>query len=157
MAEIKVTDRRMFAPDGTLREEYLRELEEAEAEAAKDGGDATAEPTPVAAEPPAAPVATPEPAPVPEAGVDALPEAPENPPPGLLDLAEFLAGWALASMGDVPRPDGQLGRDLDAARYYIDLLGALHRQWSGRLGPQESRVLESYLDQLRLRFVAHRG
>jgi len=60
-------------------------------------------------------------------------------------------------MGDVPRPDGQLGRDLDAARYYIDLLGALHRQWSGRLGPQESRVLESYLDQLRLRFVAHRG
>jgi len=27
MAEIKVTDRRMFAPDGTLREEYLRELE----------------------------------------------------------------------------------------------------------------------------------
>lgn len=151
MAEIKVTDRRMFAPDGTLREEYLRELDAAEAATPKQRPETAPEPPSVAAK-------APEPAEaVAESAGEALPTAPSNPPPGLLDLAEFLAGWALASMGDVPRPDGQLGRDLDAARYYIDLLGALHRQWASRLAPQESRVLESYLDQLRLRYVAHRG
>lgn len=159
MAEIKVTDRRMFAPDGTLREEVRRELEEASS-ATKDEPAPVAEPAPEPEPTPVAPDPDPKlvaPASAAGAGGPALPKAPDTAPPGLLDLAEFLAGWALASMGDVPRPDGQLGRDLDAARWYIDLLGALHSQWSGKLGPQDARVLESYLDQLRLRFVAHRG
>jgi len=60
-------------------------------------------------------------------------------------------------MGEVPLPDGRLARDLDAARFYIDLLGAFHQRWGAALGPQEARFLESYLDQLRLRYVAHRG
>ena len=46
---------------------------------------------------------------------------------------------------------------LDAARFYIDLLGSFHARWGEKLGPQESRFVESYLDQLRLRFVSHTG
>lgn len=157
MAEIKVTDRRMFTPDGRLRDEYEREL-------------STPSPEPEEApSPPSAP--PPEPAPLPRAGTlsgliapresgeadaGAAVELPEEPPPGLLEHVEFLAGWALACMGEVPLPDGRLARDLDAARYYIDLIGSFHARWSKRLGPQELRLLESYLDQLRLRFVAHR-
>lgn len=157
MAEIKVTDRRMFTPDGRLREEYEREL-------------STRSPEPEAAPSPAS-APPPEPAPPPRAAtlseivaareggraeVGAAVELPEEPPPGLLEHVEFLAGWALACMGEVPLPDGRLARDLDAARYYIDLIGSFHARWSKQLGPQELRFLESYLDQLRLRFVAHR-
>ncbi|HLF57145.1 MAG TPA: DUF1844 domain-containing protein [Thermoanaerobaculia bacterium] len=152
MSEIKVTDRRMFTPDGRLREEFEREL---------------AEPTP---EPEAPPEPIPEPTPSPEAPPLAAPSppevaagsglpasAPESPPPGMLELVEFLAGWALACLGEMPMPDGRLARDLDAARFYIDLIGALHERWGSRLGPEEIRFLESYLDQLRLRYVARRG
>lgn len=148
MSEIKVSDRRMFTPDGRLREEYEREMAEA----------ALAPPAPEPEPPPAVeppPVEPPSAAPAAEAiaGV----ELPLKPPPGLLEHVEFLASYALAAMGEVPMPDGRLARDLDAARFYIDLIGAFHRQWGAALGPQEARFLESYLDQLRLRFVAHRG
>jgi hypothetical protein len=150
VAEIKVTDKRMFTPDGRLREEYERQLAAAPPEP---------EPSPAAAEP-AAVAAAPElePAPVPAATPAMnLPPAPEKAPPGLLELVEFLSGWALACMGDVPLPDGRLARDLDGARFYVDLLGALHERFGKRLGPQELHFVESYLDQLRLRYVSRRG
>src|SRR5690606_41137774 len=98
VAEIKVTDKRMFTPDGRLREEFEQELASAPA----------AEPPPVAPAPEpveAAPPPAPEPATAPAV---ALPPSPEKPPAGLLELVEFLSGWALACMGDVPLPDGRL-------------------------------------------------
>jgi hypothetical protein len=151
VAEIKVTDKRMFTPDGRLREEFERELAAAPA---VEPLAAAAEPAPSVAEPAPAPAAEPEPAPAPPL---TLPPAPENAPPGLLELVEFLSGWALACMGDVPLPDGRLARDLDGARFYIDLLGALHERFGKRLGAQELHFVESYLDQLRLRYVSRRG
>jgi len=151
VAEIKVTDKRMFTPDGRLREEFERELAAAPA---VEPLAAAAEPAPSVAEPAPAPAAEPEPAPAPPL---TLPPAPENAPPGLLELVEFLSGWALACMGDVPLPDGRLARDLDGARFYIDLLGALHERFGQRLGAQELHFVESYLDQLRLRYVSRRG
>jgi hypothetical protein len=147
VSEIKVTDKRMFTPDGRLREEYERQLAEAPPEP---------EPTPAEEAEPAAVAPPPEPAPVTAPALD-LPPAPEKAPPGLLELVEFLSGWALACMGDVPLPDGRLARDLDGARFYIDLLGALHEKFGKRLGPQELHFVESYLDQLRLRYVSRRG
>lgn len=149
MGEIKVTDKRMFTPDGRLKEEFERELAETPDE---PGPSAAAEP-----EPEPAPVETPtEPPPAATAPLT-LPPAPEQAPPGLLELIEFLSGWALACMGDVPLPDGRLARDLDGARFYIDLMGALHERFGKRLGPQELHFVESYLDQLRLRYVSRRG
>jgi len=161
VSEIKVSDRRMFTPDGRLREEIERELVEA---AARPAPEPEPEPEPqreAAPEPPARP-------PGPGTSIlDAKGEAPatatlsiplpEKPPPGLLEMVEFLAQLAVVAMGEVPLPDGRLARDLDAARFYIDLLGAFHARWGGKLGPQESRFVESYLDQLRLRFVSHTG
>ncbi len=159
MPDIKVTDRRMFTPDGQLREEYERELAEVTAtpeEAPRDDHAAVQE-----IEAPPEPDPEPEPDPAPSAAAAAatgLPaSAPEEPPPGLLELVEFLAGYALATMGEVPLPDGRLARDLDAARFYIDLIGALHQRYASRLGAQEQRLIESALDQLRLRYVSRRG
>jgi len=158
MAEIKVTDRRMFAPDGTLREEFEREFAEAARAPQPEPASAAVVEPPRAPEPPPEPARPPAPlSGAPPGAADWFASAPENPPPGLLELAEFLAGWALASMGDVPLPDGRLVRDLDAAKFYIDLLGKLYERWASRLAPQEARFLEGYLDQLRLRYVSRRG
>jgi len=157
VAEIKVSDRRMFTSDGHLREEVERELAEA-AEHPEPEPAPAAEPEP----PPPPPTVTP-PSSIAGPTDDASPAAtlslplPEKPPPGLLELVEFLAQLAVVAMGEVPLPDGRLARDLAAARFYIDLLGSFHARWGGKLGPQESRFVESYLDQLRLRFVSHSG
>ena len=141
----------MFTPDGRLREEYERELAEA----------SSAEPAEEAPPPEPEPAA-----PAPTVEVTAAPAAapaapavtwPEAPPAGLLELVDFLAQLSLVCLGEAPMPDGRLARDLDAARFYIDLIGEFHERWGKRLGPQESRFLESYLDQLRLRYVARRG
>jgi hypothetical protein len=152
VSEIKVSDRRMFTPDGRLREEYEREL----AQAASEPEPAPQpEPQSEVAPPPAAPA---EPAPaVAPAGALAGLELPAKPPPGLLEHVEFLAQLALVAMGEMPLPDGRLARDLDGARFYVDLIGLFHQRYGASLGPQEARFLESYLDQLRLRYVAHRG
>ncbi|HEX9798991.1 MAG TPA: DUF1844 domain-containing protein [Thermoanaerobaculia bacterium] len=159
MSEIKVSDRRMFTPDGKLREEFEREFAEA---AARPEPAPENEPEPVREPEPAAPE---RPAPAPPAAELSAPEGgelaaialPTEPPPGLLEHVEFLASFALVAMGEMPLPDGRLVRDLDAARFYIDLLAAFHAKWSVALGPQEARFVESYLDQLRLRYVSHRG
>lgn len=153
MAEIKVTDKRMFTPDGRLREEFEQELAAAPA---VEEPPAAAAPSVAAPSPSPAPEAAPAPEPT-TAPALTLPPAPEKAPPGLLELIEFLSGWALACMGDVPLPDGRLARDLDGARFYIDLLGALHERFGNRLGAQELHFVESYLDQLRLRYVSRRG
>jgi hypothetical protein len=147
VSEIKVSDRRMFTPDGRLREEYERELARTAAEP---------EPEPEPEPPPPAAPAESAPAPSPETSLAGV-ELPAQPPPGLLEHVEFLASYALVAMGEMPLPDGRLARDLDAARFYIDLIGAFHQRYGASLGPQEARFLESYLDQLRLRYVAHRG
>jgi len=151
VSEIKVSDRRMFTPDGQLRAEYERELAEA---AAHPEPEPPPSPQPVPLAP--SPSPSPPPAAVPADAVGGV-ELPAKPPPGLLEHVEFLASYALVALGEMPLPDGRLARDLDAARFYIDLIGAFHRRWSAALGPQEARFLESYLDQLRLRYVAHRG
>lgn len=162
MGEIRVTDKRMFTPDGRLREEFERELaapsaaEEPSAESTAPTS--TPEPSSSAAAPP-----VPEPAPAAApatadaASVPTLPPGLDHPPPGLLELVEFLAGWSVACMGEMPLPDGRLVRDLDAARFYIDLLGALRDRFGRGLSPQELHFVESYLDQLRLRYVSRTG
>ena len=154
MGDLKVTDRRMFTPDGRLREPYERELAEASAESAAE---TTAAPAATEA-PPAAAEAAPSVEPAVRApGPPGLPALPTDPPPGFLELVDFLAQLALVSMGDAPDADGRLVRDLAAARFYIDLIGAFHERYALRLSTQELQFLETNLDQLRLRFVARSG
>ncbi len=159
MGDMKVTDRRMFTPDGRLREPFEREF----AEAASASAEAESAAAPLAPDPPPEPRVEPPPAPAAPAADGAaataggVPPLPAEPPPGMLELVDMLAQLALASMGEVPFADGRLTRDLDAARFYIDMIGAFHQRYALRLSAQELHFLESYLDQLRLRFVARRG
>jgi hypothetical protein len=150
--EIKVTDKRMFTPDGKLREEY-RFLDEK----------STAEPEPAApaVPPPAAEARRPEPTPQwePQRPADPIPQM-ELPPmpeeleaPSFFDLVAMLAEPVPIYLGDARLPDGQSAENLDTARFYIDLMDVLRQKTAGNLTAQESAFLEDLLYRLRVRYV----
>lgn len=155
--EIKVTDKRMFTPDGELREEYRVLAEKSTAIPA------TAAATATVTEPPPARPAEPEPrqasretprrAPEPEARLD-LPETPpELGGPSFFDLVAMLAEPVPIYLGDAVLPDGQDATNLEMARFYIDLLAVLRQKTAGNLTAQESAFLEDLLYRMRVRYV----
>ncbi len=161
MSGIRVTDRRMFTPEGDLREEVKRELEsgsqsaDVQAQAAESDSEsqrpAGAGPTPFAApaasaqQPPVAPPL----------------ELPGTPPglgaPTFYDLISVLGEPAALYLGDVRLPDGSSAENLDLARFHIDLLDLLRQRTQGSLSVQERAVLEDLIYRLRLRYVQKRG
>jgi Domain of unknown function (DUF1844) len=155
--EIKVTDKRMFTPDGKLREEY-RFLDEKSTE--KSTAEPTA-PTHPATPPPAAEARRPEPAPqwepqrpaAPAPQVDFPPLPEEMDAPSVFDLVAMLAEPVPIYLGDARLPDGQSAENLDMARFHIDLMDVLRQKTAGNLTAQESAFLEDLLYRLRVRYV----
>jgi Domain of unknown function (DUF1844) len=156
--EIKVTDKRMFTPEGDLREEY-RFLGE------KSTSTAQAEPAPAprpetrAAEREPAPYEVPRRAPEPEpaAPVDFPEMPPELDGPSFYDLVAMMAEPVPIYLGDSRLPDGQVATNLEMARLHIDLLDILRQKTAGNLTPQERAFLEDLLYRLRVRYVQKRG
>lgn len=67
---------------------------------------------------------------------------------------------AMMYMGKIVRPDtGQIERNLEAARFTIDLLGMLEEKTRGNLTDDESHLIQQILTTLRLNYVdeAKRG
>ena len=153
----KVTDRRLFNPDGTPRD-IPREEEPAPAPAPpepepKQDAPRAAEQT--AAEPARTPVATPVDEATPpgrEATPAAQPEAQGD--EGFLMLVEFLASFAADALGMVNHPGGGGGVNLPLAKQCIDMLGTLHRKTRGNLVAEEQQFLEMVLSQLRMQYVS---
>jgi len=147
---IKVTDRRKFNLDGSIREGFEAELEKPK-------------PEPTVAEPQA------------ETSAEAFAAAPaieeetipaeeslgeEEDIPGAEDPASFvnflstLATNAAAALGAMPHPvTGQRTLDLDTGKYWLDVLGMLREKTKGNLHPQEARLLEGLLGDLRMQYV----
>jgi len=155
--EIKVTDKRMFTPDGKLREEY-RFLDE------KSTAPAAASAEPPAPQPPAAPAAEtrrPEPPPQrepprpaePAARVELPPMPPDLGGPSFFDLVAMLAEPVPIYLGDARLPDGESAENLEMARFYIDLMDVLRQKTLGNLAADESAFLEDLLYRLRVRYV----
>lgn len=156
--EIKVTDKRMFTPEGELREEYRFLNEKSTATMAATAADAEPAPEPARPEPPRPEPSRPEPRraagypePMEGSGLD-LPGAPQG-GPGFLDLAAMLAEPAAIYLGDAPLPDGQWAENLEMARLHIDLLDVLRQKTAGNLTAQESAILEDLIYRLRVRYV----
>jgi hypothetical protein len=64
---------------------------------------------------------------------------------------------AMMYLGKMVRPDtGQVERNLDAAKFIIDLLGMLEDKTKGNLTAEESHLLEQVLTTLRLNYVDER-
>lgn len=157
-SELKVTDKRMFTPDGELREEYRSVAEEGSGETPSSASPAaetsppvetppveTASEPPAAAEPSAEDFSAPEGVPLPEG------------PPELVDLIDLLAQPILIYLGDLPMPDGQSLQNLPLARRHIDLLELLQTKTEGNRSAQESALLDDLLYRLRMRYVQKSG
>jgi hypothetical protein len=143
----KVADRRKFNPDGSLKEGV------------------TIEPAP---EPEAGPTedrateAAPDPADIylDQITLEDEPEQPEAAIPGADDPASFvnflsmLATNAAGALGAVPNPaTGKRTLDLDTGKYWLDVLGMVKEKTKGNLHPEEQRLLDGLLGDLRMQYV----
>ncbi len=133
----KVSDRRPFNPDGTLRDDVPAEA-------------VVSEPEPPGQPPPA----------VNAEQSTQFDEAPESAEGEASLFAEFLMGIASSAfiyLGMVEHPaTGKREVDLEAARESIDMLGMLRQKTKGNLTSEEENLFENLLAELRMQFVSLR-
>jgi hypothetical protein len=126
----KVTDRRGFTADGSLRE---------------------VEPGPAGAAPPPAEGGS-------EPGGKVADETAAHEPLPEIDFSTFvmsLSTSAFLHLGEMPHPDtGKPERNLPLAKQTIDILGTLQDKTRGNLLHDEEKLLEHLLYELRLKYVA---
>ena len=148
---VKVTDRRKFNLDGSLREGVEIEPEKPKAES-KSGS----QPSEVIASASAISSETAE-------NISSKTEEPnfdEEEIPGADDPASFvnflstLATNAAAALGAMPHPaTGQRTLDLETGKFWLDILAMLKEKTKGNLHPQESQLLDGLLGDLRMQYV----
>ena len=80
--------------------------------------------------------------------------------PGADDPASFvnflstLVTNAAAALGAVPHPaTGKRSLDLETGKYWLDILGMLKEKTAGNLHPEEARLLNALLGDLRMQYV----
>ena len=156
----KVTDRRLFNPDGSPREDVVREEPPA-----PPAAEAEATPEPAAGGQAAAEAGAAQPAAAGEGGTqreaaDAREEAggpaADEDPQDFLMVVEFIASFAADALGMVEHPGGG-GRgqvNLPLARQCIDMLRTLQRKTRGNLSLEEQQVFEMILSQLQMQYVS---
>ncbi|MCM3905739.1 MAG: DUF1844 domain-containing protein [Pyrinomonadaceae bacterium] len=151
----KVTDRRLFNPDGTPRDVPPQEKPESKPAPAPEPASS---PTPVAqasasnesTQPQAASTTAHE---ATEPEEEELPDA-EN-PAGFANFIMSIASNAASSLGMMEHPVTHKREvDLELAKHWIDILGMLERKTKGNLASQEEKILESLLADLRMQYVS---
>jgi hypothetical protein len=171
----KVTDRRLFNPDGTPREvpederpEIKPEPEPPQASTEVDAVTATESAGPAAEVGGAEAAAEASPQDQPQAAAataaTAAPQTevdPEAELPGAKDPASFanfmmsIASNAASSLGMMEHPvTGKREVDLELGKHWIDILGMLEQKTRGNLLPQEEQILEGLLADLRMQYVS---
>lgn len=147
----KVTDRRLFNADGSPRE--LTPEEEA----------AAAAPAAVASPPPDPGPETPKAAtePSPSPGADDEEEFSEadladaRDPTSFVSFLMSIATNAASALGMMEHPvTHQREVDVELGKHWIDVLGMLEKKTAGNLTPQEKRMLEGLLADLRMQYVS---
>jgi uncharacterized protein DUF1844 len=150
-SEIKVTDKRIFTPEGEIREEFRQEIKAGDPFAAKP------EDKPVAPkEAPAERRQTPDPEP-PASGErrnKTIADKAQNPGTPFADFVEPLIAQAYVSLGMLRDPYGQKPKiDVAAARQMIEMVTMLKDKTAGNLTPDEDDFLATHLGELKLAFV----
>ena len=151
----KVTDRRLFNADGSLRD--VPEEEKAELKPEPK----VAAPEPVATPPVAQSQSEPEPPPPPpgiapddeELTEEELAEAQD--PSSFINFVMSIASHAASALGMMEHPvTHQREVDPELGKHYIDILGMLQKKTAGNLTAPEKKMLEGLLHDLRMQYVA---
>ena len=160
----KVTDRRLFNPDGTPRDVAPEEQPVATTQAERTVPAETTAPTAAAAkaetqtdnataaasQPQAPPAAASQPAADEE---EELFDADD--PAGFVNFVMSIASNAASSLGMMEHPVTHKREvDLELAKHWIDVLGMLEKKTRNNLLPQEDKILESLLADLRMQYVS---
>jgi hypothetical protein len=81
-------------------------------------------------------------------------EEPDLPPASLSFLITTLGMQAMLSLGQMPNPaTGKTEVHLEQARHFIDTLQVLESKTAGNTTPEEAKLMESLLSDLRMAFV----
>jgi len=80
----------------------------------------------------------------------------DTPPPATFEtLVTMLFTQALAALGQLPGPDGQLGSvNKSFAKYFIDTLEMLGEKTKGNLSDDENKLISETLHAMRMAFVS---
>jgi len=151
-ATFKVTDRRLFNADGSPRDLPAEETPEPTISVAPEAA---------AAPKPAESQAEPEPEVPNEAPAEAEEEFTEADLADARDPASFvsfimsIASNAASALGMMEHPvTHQREVDIELGKHWIDTLGMLQKKTTGNLTPQEKRMIEGLLTDLRMQYVS---
>lgn len=147
----KVTDRRKFNIDGSLREGVEIEPETSktiESAPQSESSETTAQiAPPVENQTENSPAAEDE-----EFNESDIPGADD--PASFVNFLSTLATNAIAALGGMPHPaTGQRTVDLESGKFWIDVLAMLKEKTEGNLHPKEAELLDGLLGDLRMQFV----
>ena len=161
--QIKVTDKRIFTPEGEIREEFRKDIRPSEPSFKKMEAPAAAPTAPTIEKPAAKPSLQP-----PEErrtrmegpppGGDrrrTLADKAQNPGTAFSDFVEPLIAQAYMSLGMLRNPyqPAKPAIDAGAARQMIEILTMLQEKTAGNLTPDEEDFLTTHLGELKLAFV----
>ena len=164
--ELKVTDKRIFTPEGDIRQEFQNEIRPIEPQAAELNdpqaaqlNDAqAAQPSetprpPEAAEPPK-PATAQEPPKPREERRRSLAEKATSPGTPFANFIQSLVAQAYMFLGMLRDPRQQQPIfDAEAAHETIDILSLLKEKTAGNLTPEEEDFFETHLGDLKLAYV----
>jgi Domain of unknown function (DUF1844) len=152
-SNFKVTDRRLFNADGTLREDVLiEEAPAAQTPEPESDSSAGSSASPAQTERPFAAATAPE--------LQPEPPEPEDMEPERTMFNEFLMGIASSAfiyLGLVEHPaTGRRQVDMTAAKESIDMLVMLREKTKGNLSHGEEKFFDDLLSDLKMQYVSMR-
>ena len=162
--QIKVTDKRIFTPDGQIREEFRNDIKPVEPSFTKPA-EATANPEPEPQMQQTQQQTQQHPGksqpPTPEQGSPpggerrrTIADKAQNPGTPFADFVEPLIAQAYMSLGMLRNPYSPKPTiDPTAARQMIEILTMLKDKTAGNLTPEEEDFLSTHLGELKLAFV----
>ncbi|QUW00211.1 DUF1844 domain-containing protein [Chloracidobacterium sp. MS 40/45] len=134
-SSFKVSDRRLFNPDGTLRTDVEQDTSRVESGPTRSTGEPSVSPQ--------------------NASTPADQPPPPREDPLFSDFVLELATNAMMMLGLIEHPQyGRLPPDIEGGRHYIDVLAMLLEKTKGNLAPAEQRQLQETVASLRMQFVA---
>jgi uncharacterized protein DUF1844 len=153
----KVTDRRLFNADGSPRDLPPEEKPEPPVAATQEAAAAAAPaPAPEATTPkPEVQPITAEAAPEDEEEFSEADLAEARDPASFVSFVMSIASNAASALGMMEHPvTHQREVDIELGKHWIDVLGMLQKKTAGNLTPQEKRMLEGLLADLRMQYVS---